>query len=48
MDKVNLKKHCVEAAQATAAEQVRKDDAGDLRLRRFFLGGSTGVPEFIE
>ena len=37
------------AAQATAAEQVPKDDAGDLRLRSwFFLGGSTGVPEFIK
>ena len=38
-----------EAAQATAAEQVPKDDVGDLRLRSwFFLGGSRGVPEFIK
>ena len=37
--------------QATAAEQVPKDDAGDLRLRSgFFLGVPEGVqcPEFIK
>lgn len=53
MDKVNFKKLRVlpggEAAQATAAEKVPKDDAGDLRLRSwFFLGGSRGVPDFTK
>ena len=34
------------AAQATASEQVAKDDAGDLRLHSWcFLEGSTGVPQ---
>ena len=47
MDKDNFKKTLRvlpggETARATAAEQVPKDDAGDLRLRSWF---SLGVPE---
>ena len=56
MDKDNFKKTLRvlpggETARATAAEQVPKDDAGDLRLRSgFFLGVPEGVqcPEFIK